>query len=206
MNENELLEIEQVTYRESMKDGLMEFLLGVVLIVIPGIMVESFLVPIFVVFYLFFLPQGIEVFKRKYNYPRTGYVKLREEQPPRLTLGVVAVVLLIFIGIITVLYSLSIGVVDRYFIWKWLPTLFGVIMWGPALKDKTGQNRYYLWSTLATVTGIAVSLAPFITAEVSLALYMLIWGISFMVLGIIRFILFIRHNPMIDAPESDSSE
>jgi hypothetical protein len=208
MNENELLEIEQVTYRESMKDGLMEFLLGVVLIVIPGIMVESFLVPIFVVFYLFFLPQGIEVFKRKYTYPRTGYVKLREEQPPRLTLGVVAVVLLIFIGIITVLYSLSIGVVDRYFIWKWLPTLFGVIMWGPALylKDKTGQNRYYLWSTLATVTGIAVSLAPFITAEVSLALYMLIWGISFMVLGIIRFILFIRHNPMIDAPESDSSE
>jgi hypothetical protein len=191
-----------------MKDGLTEFLLGAVLIVIPGIMVESFFVPIFVIFYLFFMPQGIEAFKRKYTYPRTGYVKLREEQPPKLTLGVAAVVLLIFITIIAVLYSQSIGVIDRYFIWKWLPTVFGVIMWGPGLymKDKTGQNRYYLWSTLATVAGIAVSLAPFITAEVSLALYMIVWGISFMVLGIIRFILFIRHNPVIDSPESDSSE
>ncbi len=208
MNENDILEIERGTFRESMKDGLTEFLLGLVLLVVPGLMIESFFVPIFVVFYIIFLPQGVEAFRRKYTYPRTGYVKMREESPPKLTLGVAAAVLLIFITIVAIFYSFSIGVIDRYFIWKWLPTVFGVIMCGPSLylKDKTGQNRYYLWGILTTITGVAVSLAPFISAELSLTLYMIAWGVFFMVLGIIRFILFIRNNPVIDAREDDIGE
>ncbi len=208
MNENDLLEIERGTFRESMKDGLTEFLLGLVLLVIPGMMAEPYFVPIFVALYLIFLPQGIEAFRRKYTYPRTGYVKMREGSPPKLTLGVAAAILLIFITIVTMLYSLSIGLIDRYFIWKWLPTVFGVIMCGPSLylKDKTGQNRYYLWGILTTITGVAISLAPFISAELSLVLYMIAWGVFFMVLGIIRFILFIRNNPVIAAPEDDIGE
>jgi hypothetical protein len=135
-------------------------------------------------------------------------VKLREEKPPKLTLGVAVVVLLVFVTIIAILYSLSIGAIDRYFIWKWLPTVFGVIMLGPSLylKEKTGQNRYYLWGILTTITGVAVSLAPFISAEFSLALYMIAWGVFFIVLGLIRFALFIRNNPVIDAPEDDTGE
>ena len=208
MNENDLLAIEQGTYRQSMKDGLTEFLLGLVLCLIPGIMAESYFVPIFVVFYIIFLPQGIEAFRRKYTYPRTGYVKLREEQPPKLTLGVAAAILLTFITIVAILYSLSIGVIDRYFIWKWLPTVFGVIMVGPSLylRDKTGQNRYYLWGALTTISGLAVSLTPLLSAEVSLAVYMLAWGGAFMILGIIRFVLFTRNNPVMDTPEDENGE
>ena len=208
MNDAELLEIERKTYRESMRDGLTEFLLGLVLIVIPGIMLKSSFVPIFVVFYIIFLPQGIEAFRRRFTYPRTGYVKLREQQPPKLSLGVAVVVLLIFVSIIAVFYSLAIGVIDRYFIWRCLPTVFGFIMWGPSLylKDKTGQNRYYLFGTLMTVTGLAVTLAVFIPATYALTIYMLSWGLAFLVLGIIRFVLFIRKYPVIDTPEDDSGE
>ena len=208
MNDAELLEIERKTYRESMRDGLTEFLLGLVLIVIPGIMLKSSFVPIFVVFYIIFLPQGIEAFRRRFTYPRTGYVKLREQQPPKLSLGVAVVVLLIFISIIAVFYSLAIGVIDRYFIWRCLPAVFGFIMWGPSLylKDKTGQNRYYLFGTLMTVTGLAVTLAVFIPATYALTIYMLSWGLAFLVLGIIRFVLFIRKYPVIDTPEDDSGE
>ena len=208
MNDEELLEIERKTYRESMRDGLTEFLLGLVLIVIPGLMLKSSFVPIFVVFYIIFLPQGIEAFRRRFTYPRTGYVKLREEQPPKLSLGVAVVVLLIFISIIAVFYSLAIGVIDRYFIWRCLPTVFGVIMWGPSLylKDKTGQNRYYLFGTLMTITGLAVTLAVFIPATFSLTIYMLSWGFAFLVLGVIRFALFIRKYPVIQTPEDESDE
>jgi hypothetical protein len=208
MNDEDLLEIERTTYRESMRDGLTEFLLGLVLIVIPGLMLESTFVPIFVVFYILFLPQGIEAFRRRFTYPRTGYVKLREEQPPKLSLGVAVAVLLIFISIIAVLYSLAIGVIDRYFIWRCLPTVFGFIMWGPSLylKEKTGQNRYYLFGTLMSVTGLAVTLALFIPATYALTIYMLSWGLVFLVLGIIRFVLFVRKYPIVDIPEDGSSE
>ena len=208
MNNEDLLEIERTTYRESMRDGLTEFLLGLVLIVVPGLMLESFFVPIFVVFYILFLPQGFEAFRRRFTYSRTGYVKLREDQPPKLSLGVAVVVLLIFISIIAVFYSLAIGVIDRYFIWRCLPAVFGFIMWGPSLylKDKTGQNRYYLLGTLMTVTGLAVTLAMFIPATYALTIYMLSWGLAFVVLGIIRFTLFVRKYPIVDIPEDGSSE
>lgn len=208
MNDKDLLELKRGAYRESMKDGLTEFLLGLVLCVVPGMMSYPYFVPIFVVFYIIFLPQGFEAFRRKYTYPRTGYVKISEERPPKLSLGVAMAALLAFITIIAVLYSLSIGVIDRYFVWKWIPTVFGVIMCGPSLylKDKTGQNRFYLWGILTTITGVAVSLAPFISAEASLALYMITWGTFFMALGIIRFVLFIRNNPRIDTPEDEYDE
>ena len=74
------------------------------------------------------------------------------------------------------------------------------------MKDKTGQNRYYLFGTLMTVTGLAITLALFIPATYALTIYMLFWGLTFIVLGIIRFALFIRKHPVVDTPEDGSSE
>jgi hypothetical protein len=208
MNEQNLVEIEQKSYRELMQDGITETLLGLVLLVFPGIIHRSSLVPIFVVFYIIFMPYLIEGFRKRYVYPRIGYVKLKEEEPPKLSLGVAMVVLLIFVSVIVFLYSFSIGLIDMYFIWRWLPTVFGFITWGPSiyLKEKTGQNRFYLLGTLMTVTGIVISLSPSIPADIALITYMVSWGLFFLVLGLVRFLLFIRKYPVIDTPEDDSSE
>ncbi|NHI90598.1 MAG: hypothetical protein EAX87_13840 [Candidatus Thorarchaeota archaeon] len=81
-------------------------------------------------------------------------------------------------------------------------------MWGPclSLQDQTGQERYYLLGTVMTVTGLAVTLAMFIPATYALTIYMLSWGLAFVVLGIIRFTLFVRKYPIVDIPEDGSSE
>ncbi len=207
MNQHpDLKSIEQESFRESMQDGLTEVLLGLVFLVLPLLILESGFLPIFVIFYIFFIPQVIEGFRKRYTYTRLGYVKLHEDKPPKLSLGVAMMVLLVFIIIIAVLYSVYVDLVDRSFIYRWLPAVFGFIMWGPSLylKDKTGQSRYYLFGLLMSVTGILVGLADLSTVEIQGTLYMTSWGGAFVLLGLLRFLIFIRKYPILETPEDDT--
>jgi hypothetical protein len=208
-NEETSLEtVEQESYRELMQDGFTEILLGTIFLVLPAILLQPSFLSIFIVFYIIFMPQGVEAIRRKYTYPRIGYVKLREDKAPKISLGIVVAVLLVFITIIAVLYLASTDVIDRFFILKWMPAVFGFIMWGPSLylKDKTGQKLLYLPGILMSVTGVATSLADFLTAEVGTLLFMIGWGLFFMVFGLVRFLLFIRKYPILENPEDDSNE
>ena len=200
-------EVEQISYRATMQDGFAELLTGLIFLVFPVMLFEPAIVTFFVVFYILFMPRFVDTIKRRHVYPRVGYVKPREEEPPKLSIGVAVFVLLIFISIIAVFYTLSIGIIDRSFIYNWLPTVFGFIMWGPALylRDRTGQTRYYLLGVLPTLTGAAVSISPSIPAEVAMVFFMVGWGLAFLVLGTVKFALFIRKYPVVDTPEDDIS-
>lgn len=209
MNEHrDLKMIEQESYRELMQDGLTEVLLGLILLAFPLILFESGFLVIFVIFYIIYMPQAIEAFRKKYTYPRIGYVKLHEDEAPKLSLGIVIAVLLMFIIIIAVIYSVYANLIDKSFIYRWLPAVFGFIMWGPSLylKDRTGQNGYYLLGLLMSITGILVGLANLSTVEVQGILYMISWGIIFLTLGLMRFHLFIRKYPILENPEDDVNE
>jgi hypothetical protein len=209
MNEEQKLKsVERESFLELMQDGFTEILAGMIFLVFPAFFLEPGFLSIFVVFYVIFMPQVVERIRRKYTYPRIGYVKLREDTLPKLTLGIIVAVLLIFITIIAVLYVASIGVIDRIFIMKWMPAVFGFIMWGPSLyfKDKTGENKYYLPGALMSLTGVMTSLADFLSAEIGTSIYMIGWGLAFTILGLVRFVLFIRKYPVVGSPEDDRSE
>jgi hypothetical protein len=191
-----------------MQDGFTEILLGTIFLVLPAILIQPGFLSIFVVFYIIFMPQAVEVIRKKYTYPRIGYVKLREDESPKISLRVVIAVLLVFITIIAVLYLAFIDIIDRFFIWKWMPAVFGFIMWGPSLylRGKTGQRIYYLPAILLSATGVAISLVDYLTAEVGTSLFMVGWGLVFIGFGFVRFLLFIRKYPILDNPEDDNHE
>ncbi len=206
--EQDLKKIEQESYRELMQDGSTEIMAGLFFLVFPLLIREPGLAGIFVMFYVLFFPQFIEVVRKKYVYPRIGYVKLREEEPLKLTAGYVVTVFLLVAAGIVLVYAISIDFIILDMIYRWVPAFFGVIMWAPSvyLKDKTGQNRYYLFGALMTITGFAVAFTDFLPVEVVIMVYTLSWGAAFFVLGIIRAALFIRKYPVIDSPEDDTSE
>jgi hypothetical protein len=81
-------------------------------------------------------------------------------------------------------------------------------MWAPSLYlvDKTGQKRYYLFGALMTITGVGVSLADFLPAEATTIVFGLIWGVSFLVVGLIRFRLFVRRYPIAGSQEDIKDE
>jgi len=206
--EQDLKTIEHESFREFMQDGFTEILAGTIFLVFPVIFTRPYFVPIFVLFYIFFLPHFVEVVRKKYVYPRIGYVKLREEEPPKVTAGVVITVILMIAAGIIVVYAISIDFISPDMIYRWVPAFFGVIMWAPShyLTDKTGQKRYYLFGALMTITGFAVALIDFLPVEAVVVVYSLSWGAAFFVLGIIKVVLFIRKYPVIESPEDDSGE
>ena len=203
--EQDLKKIEQESFRELMQDGFTEIMAGTIFLVFPAIIAKPAFVPFFVLFYIFFLPQFVEVVRKKYVYPRIGYVKLREEEPFKVTAGVVITVILLIAGGIILIYAIATEIISSELVYRWVPAFFGLIMWAPSvyLKNKTGQNRYYLFGALMTITGFIVGFAYFLPVEVVTAVYALSWGLAFFVLGVIRAALFIRKYPVIDSPEDD---
>ena len=221
MNEEKNLKtIEQESFREIREDGFNEINFGIMLLLLfnaiyekPGSpsIFDAWFRLVFVIFgmlYFILLLRFYKVFKNKYVYPRIGYVKLREYEPPKVTFGVIAIVILMIATAITLIYIITIGVVTTDLVYRWAPAIFGLIMSAASfyLKDKTGQNRYYLFGALMTITGVAVALAEFISTDMITVIYFDSWGIALFVLGVIKFVLFIRKYPIIGIPEVANGE
>ncbi|MFX1416319.1 MAG: hypothetical protein ACFFC0_05880 [Promethearchaeota archaeon] len=206
--ENDLKSIEQQSFRELMHDGFTEMLLGLVLAALPVIVLHPGIISIFVVFYIIFLPSFFEGIRRNYIYPRIGYVKLSEDEPPKVTVRLVATLVLIIVFLAVVIYSVGIGIVDQDLVYRCIPAAFGLIMWVPSvyLEEKSGQNRYYLFGALMTVTGVAVALAPIADANFAGFLYFVCWGLFFLVLGLVKYAIFVRRFPVVDIPEDAQDE
>ena len=191
-----------------MHDGFTEMLLGLVLAALPVIVLHPGIISIFVVFYIIFLPTFFEGIRRKYIYPRIGYVKLSEDEPPKVTVRLVATLVLIIVSVAVVIYSVGIGIIDQDLVYRCIPAAFGLIMWVPSvyLEEKSGQNRYYLFGALMTVTGVAVALAPMADPNFAGFLYFVCWGLFFLVLGLVKYAIFIRRFPVVDIPEDAQDE
>ncbi len=218
MNEEESLKtIEQESFRELRHDGLNEIMTGTIFLSFIVLIVEPGLLSIFVVWsvfaiivmlFLIFLPQFIEVIRKKYVYPRIGYVKLRTVELPEPTVRNVTILIIMVLTVLPLVYAISIGVITSDLVYRWAPALFGLIWLLSSfyLKDKTGQNRSYLCGILMTITGIAVALVEFISVDVVNLIYAVGWGVTIFVMGVIKFVLFIRKYPIIGTPEVTNSE
>jgi hypothetical protein len=221
MNEEKSLKtIEQESFRELREDGFNETNAGIMMLILFNLIYEKpgsptifdtwfrLIFCIFGMLCFIFLFQFYKVFRKKYVYPRIGYVKLREYEPPKVTSRVIAVVILMIATAITLIYIISIGVVTTDLVYRWGPAIFGLIMLVASfyLKDRTGQNISYLFGALLTITGVVVALAEFISTDMVYVIYFDGWGIALFVLGIVKFVLFIRKYPIIGTPEVANSE
>ncbi|UCH04327.1 MAG: hypothetical protein JSW05_12270 [Candidatus Thorarchaeota archaeon] len=206
--EKDLKSLEQESFRELMHDGFTEMLLGLILAALPVLVLHPGIISIFVVFYILFLPPFLEGIRRKYIYPRIGYVKLSEDEPPKVTARLVATLVLIIVFVAAVIYSVAIGIIDQDLVYRWIPAAFGLIMWVPSvyLEEKSGQNRYYLFGALMTITGVAVALAPIADSNFVGFLYFVCWGLFFLALGLVKYALFVRRFPVVDLPEDVQDE
>lgn len=214
--EQDLKKLEQESFRDLNRDGLNEANIGMLIIFwfnalylgIPenqsiatawlGLILVAFFAVYTVFIFLYY-----QVYRKKHVYPRIGYVKLREIRSLKAILGAVAILILVVAEEIALIHMLSTGIVTIDWIYRWVPTIFGVTSctFGFILKFRSGQNRYYIVSILFAITGFILALAEFISAEIIPIIYFDGWGITFIVTGIIKFVLFIRKYPIIETPE-----
>jgi len=190
-----LKDIEKKAYRDSQQDGLMEVMMGLILMTFGGF----FYSPIFAFYILLIIFSGkiVEFMRRRYTYPRVGFVKFHEENPKNSLTGV----FLFEVAVIVIMFTLIsiFGDVKDYSQWvKWSPLFFGMILVGPFAHaaSRSGSIRYTGYAILSVILGLIFSLTEFGSGCTGLILYLVFIGTFLFLGGLVIFTRFLRKYPL----------
>lgn len=190
-----LKEIEKKAYRDSQQDGLMEVMMGLILMTFGGFFYS--LIFAFYILLIVFAGRIVEFIRRRYTYPRIGFVKFHEENPKDALTGV----FLFEVAVIVIMFTLIsiFGEVTDYSQWvKWSPLFFGMILVGPFAhaQSRSGNVRYTGYAILSVVLGLFFSLAEFASGRTGLILYLVLMGGFLLISGLFIFARFLRRYPL----------
>lgn len=212
MNDKDLIKTGQDAYRTTMKDGFIEVLTGFFFIMTPVIFIQPAFVSIFVVIYVLFLPQYAEIFRKKYTYPRVGYVKLRTDPLDYRPKALLALLFIVIVssGLLVMLMTQDIA---NYYNWFLMfPFILGAIMLAPSayLVDRTGAKIYWGFGIVSTIFGFVMSTITLINPPSGpfdgLLVFSILFGVGLLIVGIVKFAYFLHSNPVIDIQEDNPSE
>lgn len=199
---NELHRIEKKARRYFYEDGLTEIALGLLLLVLGGYFhlqtvlppdsaAGSFLTAGFVIIVLsasFLAGRLIRVLKRRFVYPRTGYIAYRRKNRPRRRLIAALVG-----GVMGALLSALIAIAPS--VETWMPAINGFLFGFAALllANKVGLVRYHVLAASSAAIGFILTALgqggiPGIT------LFYLIFGAAMAISGTAAFILYLLRS------------
>jgi len=187
-----LKEIEQKTFRESNQDGLLELVMGICMAAISMRLISRVLVVMLILPLILFGPVLVALRKR-YTYPRIGYVKLIPDKPKEV-IGAIFLITLIVIVVLAVIFFF-LGDVRDFNLWmKWIPVWGGVVLAGmfSSFGSKSGCIRYYIFAIWSLISGFVLSIIPFKAVETGTLLYFLVMGALLIPWGLVTFIRFLR--------------
>jgi len=191
----DLLKIEKKAYCNSQQDGLMEVMMGLILITFGGFLYS----PIFAFYILLIIFSGkiVEFIRMRYTHPRIGFVKFHEENTKDALTGV----FLFEVAVIVIMFTLIsfFGDVTDYSQWvKWSPLFFGMILVGPFAHaaSRSGSIRYTGYAIMSVVFGVFFSLIEFGSGYTGLILYLVFIGVFLFLSGLVIFSLFLRKYPL----------
>jgi len=190
-------EIEKKSYRHLNEDGLQEIAISLVLILYSGLW-STGIIGVVVLFQIAILPKLFELVRKKYTYPRIGYVKHFEEtnETGKSIIGYIVASMLI-IGILIII---GYGKITGDLIYQWVPSFIGLTMLGAMLyvNGKSGDNIYLGYAAYSILSGIGFSLIRFQPVRASIQYYLLFIGFSMLIAGLVRFTLFGKKYPVIE--------
>ena len=184
------------TRRLITEDGLMELLMGLIMFVTSA----SIKGPSFTVFlslYVVFLKQILEGFRKRFTYPRIGYVKMPDDDDPKIGLGILA-----YFGTVLILSAFAIYLTYGGFttqnIYRWLPAAMGLTITG-GLKynlDKTGDRVNAVYILVSLLGGFVFPFLGFSDPRLGVQLYFLSLSGFFIAAGVYRMATFRRNHPV----------
>jgi hypothetical protein len=195
MEQIDVDKIERNVYRDYCQDGLADMLIGAYLLIL-GLALPAGRAAPFIVLILFFAPV-LQALKKRFVYPRTGYVELRQGDPqplPWFTLGSLILGL-----IVLVILFLSMGIIAQPARWyRWMPITFGIWLTGTflGLALRIRLARYYVVAGVAAIGGPIFALLPLEGKLEPIGLFMATVGAVLLVWGAAVFLRFLRRYPV----------
>lgn len=198
----DLKEIERRANYAAFQDGLTEILMGLFLFFYGGSLATNTL-PIGLVFILVavFLGKPLtEGIKKRYIYPRIGYVKLPED--PNATSKGIAIAAIIMVLVLLGALGISMAMLGLeagrdFFLTYIVPPASGFMLAiGPYWLGQTyGMVRGYMWAALFVFGGIAMPVFSIASGYEAVGLLCTLMGILILTTGAILFVRFIRKYP-----------
>jgi hypothetical protein len=195
MEQIDIDKIERNVYRDYCQDGLADMLIGAYFFIL-GLALAAGTVAPFIVLILFFAP-ALQALKKRFVYPRTGYVELRQGDPQPLPWFILGSLILGLVVLVTLF--LSMGIIAKPAQWyRWMPIMFGIwlagILLGLALRIRL--VRYFFLSGVALIGGPASTLLPLEGKLAPLGLFLASLGAVWLLWGAVAFVLFLRRHPV----------
>jgi len=203
MSQNlDLKEIERRVHQSVFQDGLMEIMMGGFLLVVGALFAISMkliLLPSLLV--IFVGNPLLERAKKRYIYPRIGYVKLRPEKEadPKGIAVAALVFVVILVGSIGI-FSLTMGKDRGWAFWfkYFLPGSTGFMLAiGPFWLGETyGVRRGYVFAVLFLLSGIVFPVLGIASGYEAIGFECLLVGVISLISGVIMFTRFLRKYPI----------
>jgi len=193
-----LEEIEQKAWRESMQDGLETIMIGIILLGTSATLFSSSTTIFFTTFFPLILARPIiEAIRRRYTYPRTGYVKVQADDGKKTAKGIFLYMAVVVAVIAVALYIIfGSGLWPPYVFYQAAPAFVGAMILGAMIytRSKSGDPRYHVYGLIAVAGGIAFSIHRFAPVRNGITLYLLFTGGIFLFLGLVQFATFLRKH------------
>ncbi len=200
MSENvDLKQLERRVYSESLQDGIMEILMGFLLVLCGVVMADPKMGGAFIGLYvigLVMFPRALEALKRRFTYTRLGKAVLHEEEPKPLVGGIFLYILAA--GVLVALGLALLGRLTTAEWYRWLPVWIGLCLVGAMthLYSKSGSPRFVVYGVVAVGAGFAVGLLRLPGRMDNIAIYLMCMGALFAVVGAVMLIRFLRSHPV----------
>jgi hypothetical protein len=198
----DLKEIERRANYAAFQDGLTEISMGLFLFFYGGTLATNTL-PIGFVFILvavFFGKPLIERIKKRYIYPRIGYVKLPED--PHTTGKGIAISAVVMVVALLAAMGISMAVLGQkpgldFFLTYIVPPASGFMLAiGPYWLGQTyGLKRAYIWAALFVLGGITMPVFGIASGYEAVGLMCTVVGLIALTTGTAMFVRFIRKYP-----------
>jgi hypothetical protein len=187
--------IEQKTFSQSHQDGLMELVMGVCMLAISTRLLSRLLIFMMVLPIFLFGPL-LALMRRRFTYPRIGYVKLIPDKPKSVIAGIFLMTLAVIALMAVALFFF--GDITDFNLWmRWCPFWGGTILAGMfgSLASKSGAVRYYILAGWSLLSGIVLSVIRFDAVETGVLLYFAVMASLLIPFGLVQFAIFLRKYP-----------
>jgi hypothetical protein len=205
MQEIDLTQVERDIFRDYLQDGLLDLVMGAYFLLIglalAGGVIAAFLAAVI------FVPFLHRALKRRFTYPRTGYVELREGDPgpaPRIILGSLLLGLIVLVVVLIAVDAIG----DPAQWYRWMPIPWGIWLAGILLGLGVAVRlvRYYILAFIALVAGPFFSSLSLPGKLENLGLFLVAAGAALLVWGLVIFLRFLRQHPLAEEGTGDVRE
>jgi uncharacterized membrane protein HdeD (DUF308 family) len=181
------------------EDGLVELLMGAILFITSSTFSSSSAFTPFLGIYVIFMRSIIESFRKRFTYPRIGYLKLQDDDIKQVGWGILTFVGAIMLGLVIFIYLIFGGVTSSLF-YNYLPIIMALILFGGLYYNyqKTYDKTNLIYIIIALAASIIFTLLQFNSPKDGPQLYLLMMSGVFIASGAIRLYSFTQRYPVID--------